>query len=192
VIADSLKNIVVRTENMNREFQKATVTISITKLIPEQRLIRNRYWRQPDQFIFTKEEYVRLFPHDEYKDENNKETWSRGEMVYTTTDSSRTNYVFPLAKASLPPGHYVIEATTKDKEGNEVKDVRYVEVYSAQKPSLTKPEYIWAVNNDTSIEPGEKTSVSIGSSAPNVYLVQEIDKTKSDDGKEQREQKFFL
>jgi hypothetical protein len=191
VIADSLKNIVVRTENMNREFQKATVTISVSKLIPEQRLIRNRYWRQPDQFVFTKEEYIRLFPHDEYKDENNKQTWVKGEIVFTTTDSSRSNYVFPLLKASLLPGHYAIEATTKDKEGNEVKDVKYFEVYHLQKQSLTKPEYLWAINKNASIEPGEKTSVLIGSSASNVYLVQEIDKTNSDQGKEEREQKIL-
>ncbi|MDQ3550773.1 MAG: alpha-2-macroglobulin, partial [Bacteroidota bacterium] len=191
VIADSLKNLVVRTENMNREFQKAKVTISVSKLIPEQRLIRNRYWKQPDQFVFTKEEYIRLFPHDEYKDETNKETWAKGEIVYTITDSSRSNYVFPLLSASLLPGHYAIEANTKDKEGNEVKDVKYFEVYHLQKPSLTKPEYLWAINKNASIEPGEKISVLIGSSASNVYLVQEIDKTKSDQGKEQREQKIL-
>jgi hypothetical protein len=39
---DSLKTISIRTQNMNGEFQAATVKISIFGLKPEQRLIRQR------------------------------------------------------------------------------------------------------------------------------------------------------
>lgn len=64
VAVDSFKSISIRTENRSGEYQPATITVSIFKLIPENRLIRNRYWQQPDQFIMGKEEFIRLFPND--------------------------------------------------------------------------------------------------------------------------------
>ena len=60
--ADSFKNISIRTENMNGEFEPANVKVTITKLKEEKRLIRNRYWERPDQFVMSKEEYIRIFP----------------------------------------------------------------------------------------------------------------------------------
>ena len=67
---DSLKSISLRTENMNGEFEPANVTVTITKLKDETRLIRERFWGRPDQFVMSKDEYVRNFPNDEYNNES--------------------------------------------------------------------------------------------------------------------------
>ena len=47
---------------MNGEFEPAIVNVTITKLKEEKRLIRNRYWERPDQFVMTKDEYIKNFP----------------------------------------------------------------------------------------------------------------------------------
>ena len=39
---------------MNGEFEPANVKVTITKLKEEKRLIRDRYWERPDQFVMTK------------------------------------------------------------------------------------------------------------------------------------------
>jgi hypothetical protein len=59
---DSLKSLSIRTENMNGEFEPATVKVSFRKLKEEKRLIRDRYWERPDEFVMSKEEYIRYFP----------------------------------------------------------------------------------------------------------------------------------
>src|SRR5688572_29687739 len=51
---DSLKNISIRTENMAGEFEPVTVNVTVTKLKEEKRLIRSRFWQQPDQFVMSK------------------------------------------------------------------------------------------------------------------------------------------
>jgi hypothetical protein len=176
---DSLKNIFIRTENMSGEYQPSTITVAFTKLIPENRLIRKRYWQQPDQFVLNKEEFIKNFPHDEYRSESDYKTWEKGERVFSKTDSTRMNSQFVIDNSQLQTGFYEITITTKDKDGNEVKDIRYVELYDQKTNTFSGPEYIWA-KGSRPIEPGEKTTIDLGSAASSVFVVQQI--TKDLDG----------
>ncbi len=173
---DSIKNISIRPENMNGEYQPSAITVAIFSLLPEQRLIRKRYWQQPDQFVLSKEEFIIHFPHDEYRNESDYRTWTKGVNVFTKTDSSKMNSQFPITNSQLTPGYYRIEITTKDKDGKEVKDVRIVELYDPKNNRLNKPEYLWT-RGSTPIEPGEKTNVVIGSSAQDVFLIYQIERS---------------
>lgn len=179
IAADSLKNISVRTENMNGEYQPSTVTVAFFSLLPEQRLVRNRYWEQPDQHIMTKEEFISFFPNDEYKNESDFKTWEVGNKVFTKTDTTSSSSLFNIEKDAVKPGFYKVEITTTDKDGNEVKDVRYLEVFDPNSNKLNRPEYLWTKGSKP-IEPGEKTEVVVGSSAPSVFLIKQVDKTKAD------------
>ena len=62
---------------MNGEFEPAKVNVTITKLKEEKRLIRKRYWERPDQFIMSKEEYIKYFPNDEYDNETDLKSWEK-------------------------------------------------------------------------------------------------------------------
>ena len=172
---DSLKAISIRTENMNGEYQLSTATVSFTKLVPETRLIRNRFWQQPDQFVMSKEEFISYFPHDEYRDETDYKTWAKGETVFRKTDSTRVSGQWPMVN-NLTAGYYEVTITTKDKDGQEVKDIQYIELFDAKANGFTKPEYLWAKGSDRAIEPGERTTVQVGSSANNVFVINQIDK----------------
>ena len=177
--ADSFKNVAISTTNMAGEFQPASVTVTISKLKEEKRLIRDRYWQRPDQFMMSKQEYVRLFPNDEYDNETDSKSWEKEKQVFEKTDSSRENTEFSPdsyreQNIEFEPGFYVIEATTKDKDGQEVKNIKYIELYDAKASNLNHPEYLWAEGSKP-VEPGETTSIKIGTSAENVYLIQQID-----------------
>ena len=76
---------------MNGEFEPANVKVTITKLKEEKRLIRDRYWERPDQFVMSKEEYISNFPYDEYDNETDPKSWEKGEKVFEKTDSARAN-----------------------------------------------------------------------------------------------------
>jgi uncharacterized protein YfaS (alpha-2-macroglobulin family) len=168
---DSLKALAIRTENMNGDPVTANVTVTITKLKEPTRLIRDRFWTRPDQFIMTKEEYVRNFPYDEYNNETDPSTWERGNKVFEKMDTANQKDGFSIQGAALVPGYYVIEMTGKDKNGEEVKDVQYLELYDDKSNQLSKPQYLWS-KGSRPIQPGEKTEVKLGSSADNLYIVQ--------------------
>ncbi|MEO6962909.1 MAG: MG2 domain-containing protein, partial [Puia sp.] len=119
MVWDSLQQIPVTTQNASGEFQPQRLTVSLYRLKTPDRLIRKRYWDQPDQFVMPKDDYVKNFPNDEYKDETNKESWEK-EMKLAKTDSTRASGLFPgwadgKAQAS---GWYLIEFKAIDKNGD--------------------------------------------------------------------------
>ncbi|MBS1610786.1 MAG: alpha-2-macroglobulin, partial [Bacteroidetes bacterium] len=173
--ADSLKSLSIRTENISGEFEPSTVSVTITELKEEKRLLRNRYWNRPDQFVINKEEYIRNFPNDEYNNESEMESWEKLEKVFSKTDSVKESSQFKVGNTQLKPGFYLIEVLTKDKDGNEVKDEKYIELYDGKNKQLLKPGYLWTEGGKP-IEPGEKTTIKLGTSADNVFVIKETSK----------------
>ncbi|SHF61596.1 alpha-2-macroglobulin family protein [Flavisolibacter ginsengisoli] len=180
---DSFKKISIRTENMNGEFQSTPITISISKLVPEKRLIRNRFWREPDQFVMSRENYIQNFPHDEYRNETNYKTWAKESLVFSITDSTRKNGELPLYHP-FTPGYYELSFTAKDKNGEEIKVVQYVELFDSKSKEFNKPVYLWAKGSDHPVEPGESTTVQVGSAASDVFVINEVRKPGRDDKKQ--------
>ncbi|MBL7764064.1 MAG: alpha-2-macroglobulin, partial [Chitinophagaceae bacterium] len=179
--ADSLKSLSIRTENMSGEFEAASVKVSITKLKEEKRLIRNRFWERPDQFVMNKQEYISNFPHDEYDNETDAESWERGEKVFEKKDSVKVNGEWSVVNSAFKSGFYVIEISTTDKEGNEVKDEKVIELYDEKSKQLSRPQYLWTEGGKT-IEPGEKTAIKLGSAADNLFVIQETERPSKAEG----------
>jgi hypothetical protein len=176
---DSLRSLSIRTQNMNGEYVSANLQVSITKLIPEKRLIRSRFWERPDQFVISKDEYIRNFPYDEYDNETDYKNWDKDHSsTEQRDDSSRVNGQWQIINNHWAPGYYSIEVIAKDKNGEEVKDVQYIELYDEKTNQLNHPEYLWTKNPDP-IEPGEKTSIQLGTSADNLFVIQQIDKNST-------------
>jgi hypothetical protein len=176
--ADSLKKISLRTENLAGVFQSSMVDLTITRLEPENRLIRKRYWEKPDQFVMTKEQYLALFPNDEYNNESDPANWPGKEIVYSRRDSSRATGSFTIDK-KLAAGVYEFLFITKDQEGKEIRSTSVVQVHDHNNP-VPRPEYLIFQPNAKPVEPGETAVSGIGSSAP-IYLIRHIDRAKNNE-----------
>ena len=174
--ADSLKTLSIRTQNMNGEYEPAIVKVTITRLKEEKRLIRDRFWERPDQFVMAKEEYIKNFPYDEYDNESDFKSWEKGSEVFNKSDSVKEKSPWTIDHRPWIPGFYVIEMTTKDKNGEEVKDVKYIEMFDEKNNQLNRPDYLWAGIQKTTVEPGETAKVEFGTAADNLYVVHQIDK----------------
>jgi len=170
------KSLAISTENWNGQSVPSQVSVTISKLLPEQRLIRKRYWEEPDQFVFTKAEFVSLFPTDEYQNESNPKTWQKGVTVFSVKDSVKPNGLVSIQNAALATGFYQLEIVATGANGEQVKDVRVVELYNPTDNTLPGVSYLWAKKSDT-VEPGEQTGVQIGTSAKDVFLIKEVEKS---------------
>jgi len=173
---DSLKKLSIRTENMNGEFEPAKVNVTITKLKEEKRLIRERYWERPDQFIMSKDEYIKNFPYDEYDNETDFKSWEKGSEIFNKTDSARVNGHWTVDRGLWTPGFYIIEIETKDKNGEIVKDIKYIELFDEKSNQLNRPDYLWSGVKKTTIEPGETAKVELGTAADNLFVVHQLDR----------------
>ncbi len=175
---DSLKNIEISSKNLSGEFEPVKAEVKIYKLQTPDRLIRQRLWAAPDRFVFNKEEYIQYFPNDEYKDESKKESWSKEKLIFEKTDSVSPNFQFSILNSQFKEGWYVIEATAKDQYGQEVKDVKYFQVFDAKSSTLPVPAYVWSYVDKNSLQPGETAHVITATSAKDVFLIEEINKEK--------------
>ncbi|HEX2535915.1 MAG TPA: hypothetical protein VHK69_19375, partial [Chitinophagaceae bacterium] len=174
LVADSLATLPVRTQNMQGTYLPSRVTVQVHRLQPEQRLLRPRYWQQPDQFVMDKAEYVRLFPNDIYANEHEYRHWPLAEQVVQHSDSTRPDGRLPLPARTWAPGFYRLRFTTTDAEGRPVESDHFVEVYDPKNRTLARPEYLWAAGTGAPAEPGTTATVQIGSSASEVFVVQDI------------------
>lgn len=176
--ADSLKAFSIRTENLAGEFIQAIAKVSIYKLKEETRLIRSRYWARPDQYVMTKDEFLKYFPNDEYAEESNYRSWETGDKIFEREDSVKETSVFTLSNTTLPPGFYKVEILAKDKNGEEVKDIKYLELTDEKSNRLLRPQYLWSESSLSSIEPGENTLVKVGTSADYLFVIQRVNKPR--------------
>ena len=178
IAADSLKRIPIATRNIAGTSAPALVTLTLSRLQAPDRLIRRRFWQQPDQFTMTREEFIKNFPTDEYNNEADYHSWAKEPPVITLKDSSNDNTKFNIQHTALPEGWYAAEAVTTDKFGATVKDIKYIQLYDVKSKSLPAAAYTWSASEHTLIEPGETAAIAIGSTAKDVFLIQEIDKRR--------------
>jgi uncharacterized protein YfaS (alpha-2-macroglobulin family) len=171
---DSLKKVMLTAKNLSGEAQSVKATVEVFALETPSRLIRPRYWNAPDTFIYSKEEYSRYFPYDEYGNETDKENWKRKEKVVTMEDSI-VNGVWEVQfnKQQLRAGWYMIEATAKDKNGQAVKTMQYVEVKENTQSPGTIPGYYLASLNKSTFEPGETAQLNLSTAADKLWIVQQ-------------------
>jgi hypothetical protein len=173
VVAESLQKVSVSAMNMNDSFQTAQVNFNVYKLNAPNKIFRNRYWQQPDQFIMTKEEYYNNFPYDLYADETDMAKWERSSSIFSTqvTTNKQTDINIP---STLRPGWYLFEVTTKDKDNNTVTDKKYTQVY---KNKLVSPLTAFSIAaNKATAEPGDEINYRPLTNVENAYFIREIER----------------
>ncbi|MBV4357080.1 alpha-2-macroglobulin family protein [Pinibacter aurantiacus] len=171
---DSLKKISVEAKNFNNQKTSAQVQLKLYKLQQPDRLIRERYWTQPDQFVMNYDEYIKLFPKDEYNNESKKETWNKGTAIAQVNDTA--NHAISIDQSALSAGWYMIEAIAKDKYGDSIKDVKYVLLNDNKRKQLPVKMYLTGMTDKHVVEPGEKATITIGTAADDVTLIQQTGK----------------
>src|SRR5690606_12660015 len=138
--------------NMADQFIASTVKASIYKLIPENRLIRERLWEQADIHVMSKNEFIKNFPYDEYAAESDFKTWEKSKDSIVLSANSNASGEWNWSNHTWTPGFYAIEWSSKDAFGEEVKMLEYVEIFDSKNQQLNQPQYLWATAS-TQLEP---------------------------------------
>ncbi|PWJ59598.1 MG2 domain-containing protein [Dyadobacter jejuensis] len=166
-----LEKVKLRTENLNGAFVSSDMQVRFSKLMPEQRLIRPRLWSRPDLFLYSKSEYLKLFPHDEYDRESEPESWKTEAVLFETRFTTVKGQPVDLSSPNLSSGYYKVTFIATDSTNQEVTVTQYIQLQSESDKSLPRPEYL-SITKSQAIEPGASTSVTLASSATGVYLIE--------------------
>ncbi len=172
---NDLKEIKIKTTNLNGQPEPASGKIVILKLKETDRLLRDRKWEMPDLATIPKEEFIKDFPYDSYMDEADPEKFKTETVVSTFNfDTKIDSLIKPENVQSWKPGKYVVEVETKDSFGQEVKTKTYFTLYAKEetKPPVNEINWFHVVKGKG--EPGEKASFLFGTKDKNVRALYEV------------------
>jgi hypothetical protein len=123
--------IKISTSNLNGEKQPTGLTIEIIKLKQPERLMISRLWEGPDKFLMSPENFVKQFPNRIFDQENNPETWEKGEVALNKTINTATDSVLTIENLTgWGQGKYLVKLSAKDTFGNEVTNEKYFTLYN--------------------------------------------------------------
>ncbi|TMI91965.1 MAG: hypothetical protein E6H08_12635 [Bacteroidetes bacterium] len=124
----------------------------------------------------SKNEYIKYFPNDEYDNETDLKSWGKGEKVFEKADSVKDDGKWKIDNGKIGTGFYMVEISTKDKNGEEIKDIQYIELFDEKSKQLNSPTYLWTKGSKP-VEPGEKTVIQLGTSANDLFVIRQTIKT---------------
>jgi uncharacterized protein YfaS (alpha-2-macroglobulin family) len=176
ILGEEVNKIKIESTNLNNIFEKAKVTVTITKIKSPEKIYRERYWEMPDQFVMSKDEYTNYFPYDVYKDENEIKAWPLQDKVFDKTDTTKESLVFNFENKIFDAGWYKIVATTKDKYGEDVRAEKFVQLISNNQSQKTNAQPIAVQVKKQSVEPGEKVEYNITTSFDDIWLIHNFSK----------------
>ena len=111
---NTTETIRVNTQNLNGEFAPASINLKVYKLEAPNRVLRNRKLSAPDMPLLTKSDFVALFPHEAYADENDSKNWKKGDLIFEKTIDTKTQREIDLdldiKNGKWESGMYVITA----------------------------------------------------------------------------------
>ncbi|MCK0130572.1 MG2 domain-containing protein [Flavobacteriaceae bacterium F08102] len=169
--------LTINTRNLNGQFVGATGDLQIYKLKTPGRVVRKRPWPAPDFQEMSLAEYMAKFPYEAYLNEDNSHAWEPGEMVYKTqfdTDKSTEIVLSSIKKWKL--GAYLIKLTSSDAWGQEVKSVRYINVFDPKAMTVADHQLFEIKQDKTIYKPGEKVKISLGTAARELYVTIRVEK----------------
>lgn len=170
----TFKKVNISAKNFSRKEQDVNARFIMSPIQSPAIAKRERYWEAPDLFIYTKSEYEKYFPYDEYKNENDYHTWPVSTPVVDTTIFTMDSAGIFINHFILKQGWYVLEAITIDKNGDSIIDKKYVLLNDKSKNEIPVPQYKYYAVVKANVQPGETASIVVGSSEKNVFLIQSI------------------
>jgi len=132
----SKEEIGITCSNMSGNPIPSTVNVSVIKLKDPERIFRKRFWQKPDRFSMSRQEYYEHFPVDVYNNENSVHEMERGKNVLAKKVETQKQSSIELGNIGRwAIGNYLIEASTKDKYGEVVKEIQFFTVYNEKNNS---------------------------------------------------------
>ncbi len=140
--------------------------LTIYRLQPPTRPLRERLWQRPDRYVLSKAEFETLFPNDVYANENDPSSWPKGEIVQQQTISSPADSLIKLTPNRYTPGEYVAELTVTDSTGEIVTERAFFAAVNDKQPTASARSDNWVQVRKATAEPGEEAVFWVGNSQP--------------------------
>ncbi len=161
----------ISSANLNGQPVNAKGQVSIHQLQMPTEALYGRKWKQPDMQNWTEAEFKALFPKQVYKNEDEPQNWSVKSTVFEASFNTEVSDSLPINDfKSWQPGMYKYEATALDKNGVEVKDMRYFTIFNPNSTKSPATDLVWVKPLKLTAEPGEKVEILLATLENDVLI----------------------
>ncbi len=174
----------ITASDLNGDKQEAAGKIEVSLLDEPDQSFVDRYWEEPDQFVYDEETFKKFFPDYAYQGEQKIENWEKKETIAVLDFNTANRKEITLATDDWKVGTYLLTFTTKDNSGNEVKISKTLKVYDGKSGKLPLSIREFAVLQKNSYQPGEDLSFRLFSNVKNHHILfEEISRVQNSEPK---------
>ncbi|MFD0860809.1 alpha-2-macroglobulin [Sungkyunkwania multivorans] len=171
--------VAVNTQNLNGQFVGAKGVIEIYKLKAPENVLRNRPWPAPDYQDIPKATFKDKFPHEAYKNEDDPKNWEKGEKVFEENFNTNKETQIDLGRIKKwESGQYLVELHSKDRYGQDVKDVQQITIFSSKDNELADNQLFAITTDKNSYSVGEKAVVTVATAAKDLWVTLDLRKNQ--------------
>lgn len=173
---DELNKLKIITENLNGQFAAAQGEISLYKINPPNRILRESPIQKGDYELYAKNEFIGYFPNEAYGDENLKENWQTEKPVLDQVFNTALSQEVSLNTKKWKEGYYVLKAWIVDGD-EKIPYEQLVYLYKNDKKNPVDNE-LFAIEADQLIyKPGDKAKLQLSSATQDseVLIQLEVD-----------------
>ncbi|WP_324023686.1 MG2 domain-containing protein [Maribacter sp. BPC-D8] len=169
----------ITSRNLNGEFVAATGEVKLYKLQAPENVIRPRQWAAPDYQGFSKDEFLKLYPHDAFEDEDNSANWKKGKMVWQSNFNTQNSKEINFGKTkNWESGKYRLELNSKDKFGQAVKDIAIIN-FTGNEHTLADNQLFQIKTDKGQYKVGDKAQITFLSSAEDLNIYVRVEKSNT-------------
>jgi len=182
-----LDSIPVVTNNLNGQFVPAKGKITLTKINPPERILRDSPLPQTDYELYPKNEFIQYFPNEPYSDENRKENWQKENPVLDESFDTGKSKSVRINPKKWEEGTYILRGFIVDGKDT-IPNERLVYLYRTEKKNPVDNEIFTATLNKSQYKPGETAVLNLASATGNSEVLVQLES----DGKIIKSEKIKL
>ncbi|MCX6264592.1 MAG: MG2 domain-containing protein, partial [Bacteroidetes bacterium] len=142
--------------NLSNEFTPTSLTVRVDALQAPDRLLRERYWALPDQYVMSEQEFKTNFPNDVYRNENKPANWPVLQAISTDNFISQPNGKNPVTEQKLSAGYYRITTTYFDStSGKSIQDIQHTRLVQNNQQAATNAHFPYAFQANKEVFVGD-------------------------------------
>src|SRR5690606_24086644 len=182
-----LDSIPVITNNLNGQFVPAKGEITLTKINPPKRILRDSPLSPTDYELYPKETFISYFPHEPYDGENQKENWAKENPVLNESFDTEKSQSIPVNPKNWEEGTYILRGFILDGKDT-IPSERLIYLYRNEKKAPVDNEIFTATLNKAQYQPGETAVLNLASATENSEVLVQLEA----DGKIVKSEKIRL
>lgn len=167
-------SIPIVTNNLNGEFVPAKGKISLTKINPPSRVLRDSPLQQTDYELYPENEFISYFPHEAYGDENQKENWEKEAPILNEDFDTEKSKSLKINPKKWKEGTYILRGFILDGKDS-IPHERLVYLYRNEKKSPVENELFTVTLNQSTYKPGETAVLNLTSATENSEVLVQLE-----------------